>query len=324
MKSTNLVGYVYDPILTLHTTRREGFHPERPERILEIYKELLNRGLIQKMIPIKTREATKEELLYAHDKEYVDQLEWKLRGSKGILNQVEEQYNSVYVNEHTLECAKTAAGSVINLVQKVMLDEITSGVAIVRPPGHHAERDRAMGFCIYNSVAIVSKMLSAKGTKVLIVDYDIHANNGTIDIVKGDANILCFSIHRYNNGTFYPHIMSQNKDYVKKHSRDTRDATNIINVNLNGYIGDKEYVLAFKNHLTPRLAQFTPDIIIVSAGFDGIEGDPLGESHLTNEGYKDMTGIMKNICPKMVMVLEGGYNIEKMAKAFADCTEILM
>jgi|SRR5579872_6687719 len=324
MQTLNKVGYVYDPIMTLHQSPLETTHPERPERILEIYKYLLNRNLIHKMVPIRTREATIEELLKGHTSDYINMLEWKLRGPKGVLNQISEQYNSVYVNEHTMECAKIAAGSVIDLAKKVNSKSLDSGVAIVRPPGHHAERNGAMGFCIYGTVGITSKILADLGSKVLIVDFDIHAGNGTEDIVKGDPRIMFFSVHKYDRGCFYPHNLLATSKYKDLHKLDTRSSSNIINVDLNGVVTNVEYIRAFENVLIPRSKEFNPDIVLVSAGFDGLDEDPIGGSHLTVKVYRDLMSTIKQISSSIVMVLEGGYHLEKVAEAFGVCTEVLL
>jgi acetoin utilization deacetylase AcuC-like enzyme len=194
------VGYVYDAAMTLHAqTIGQKKHPEGPERIQEIYKILLNKCLLEKMVAIKSREATIDELKMVHSDDYITQLEWKLRGPKGIYKQFEKS-SDVYVNQSTLLAAKLAAGSTLEIVNQVSSKKIESGVAIVRPPGHHACANRAMGFCFYNNVALAAKMVSKKNKKVLIVDWDIHHGNGTQEIVSGDQNILFFSIHRFDHG----------------------------------------------------------------------------------------------------------------------------
>ncbi len=305
----NRTGYVYDPIMTLH---KSSDHPECPERIQEIYKALLNRNLLSQMIAVKSRLATRTELRMAHSEQYLDNLEHYLDGSRSGLKKITNQYNSIYVNSHTLECAKIAAGSTMELVTQVVLGNLDNGVAIVRPPGHHASTHQASGFCIFNNVAISAKILSSKGYKVLIVDYDIHLSDGSTEIVSGDSNILLFSVHRSDDGNFYPYTQNEPQ------------TSNIIYANLNGEITNQTYLDAFNQYLLPATTMFKPDIILVSAGFDAIHGDPLGQSHLTTEGYQQMTRILKKICPKIVMVLEGGYHLQNMSQAFADCVQVLL
>lgn len=307
-----VVGYVYDPAMTLHESHDDN--PECPERIQEIYKCLLNKNLLSKMTAVKSREVTFDELKMVHGEEYLSTLEWKLRAPKGVRKQVEEKYNSIYVNEHTLMCAKLAAGSTIEIANQVGFGKLNSGIAIVRPPGHHAGPHRAMGFCIYNNIALAAKDLERKGKKVLIVDWDIHHGNGTQDVIEDSTsnNILFFSVHRYDNGLFYPR------------SGHLSESKNIINIGLNGDIGDKEYLEVFTKYLTPRATKFEPDIILVSAGFDAIENDPLGLSNVTIKCYGQMTEMLQNICNKIVLVLEGGYHLTNMANAFAQCTSVLL
>jgi histone deacetylase 4/5 len=303
------VGYVYDPAMTLH--RANVDHPECPERIQEIYKCLMNKDLISKMIAVKSREATHDELKIAHSEQYLSTLEWKLRGPKGVRSQLTEQSNSIYVNESTLMCAKLAAGSTLELASKVADGHLNSGVAIVRPPGHHAGSKAAMGFCIYSNVAIAAKHLARQGHRVLIVDWDVHKGNGTEEIVSNCANILFFSVHRSNGGKFYPMTPDLS-------------ATNIVNVGLDGYIGDEEYLSALEDFLVPEATKFGPNIILISGGFDACEKDPLGGSHLTANCYRQMTCLLQTISTRIVLVLEGGYHLKNIAEAFSQCTEALL
>lgn len=304
------VGYVYDPAMTLHES--STFHPECPDRIQRIYKALLENNLLNRMTAVKSREATFDELMLVHGEEYINSLEERLRGPPNIREQVEIQYGDIYTNEYSLLAAKLAAGSTLELVNAVAQNKLASGVAIVRPPGHHAGRYRAAGFCFYNNIAIAAKSIKKHVNRILIVDFDVHKGDGTEEVVENDSQILFFSVHRHDDGSFYPY------------TGDSSKRNNIINVGLNGFIGDDEYLTAIDKHLLPRLNDFVPDIILVSAGFDAIEQDPLGQSNVTVNGYKKMTQILKRICPKIVLVLEGGYHLQNMANAFVACTAVLL
>lgn len=306
--SEPIVGYIYDAYMTKHQTYN---HPECPERIITILSVLKEEKLLHKMVKMDAREATFEELCFAHTQEYVNMAEQKLNGKKGIRKQFTNKFEDVYANEHTLKCAKLAAGSTIDLSLAVAQNRLNSGVAIVRPPGHHAMASSTGGFCIFNNVAIAAKILKKYLSKILIVDFDIHRGDGTQNIVENDEGILFFSVHRYDCGDFYPQNALSN-------------ASNIINANLNGSIGDSEYLSAFKTQLLPVATKFKPDIILVSAGFDGAVGDPLGKSNITSFGYRQMMNILKTINTKIVVVLEGGYHLTNTAHGMAECVGALL
>jgi acetoin utilization deacetylase AcuC-like enzyme len=314
----HLVGYVFDPVMTLHCDEEE--HPECPERILEIFKVLLNRGLIQRMTAVPSREATLDELTMVHTSQYLQSLEWHLRGPPGLLKSLGAQSDSVYYNQHTLHCAKLAAGSTIELTKQVVDGKLQSGVAIVRPPGHHALSNKSMGFCIYNNVALASFAAIHQGARVLVVDIDIHHGNGTQSIFQehpgmfSDEKLMFFSIHRHDGGYFYPRT-GDSLSEADNH---------LISVGLDGYIDDKVYLQTLHERLVPHALQFRPNLIVVSAGFDAAEGDPLGNSHVTPEGFREIAKLLQSICPKIVYVLEGGYNLSAISNGFANCVEVLL
>ena len=312
----NNTGYVYDPVMARHKCiELDGAdHPEQPERIHAIYKEMLNQNLIQKMFPIKSRYATEEEILLAHSQKYLNKL-------KSILTQKNEmkvafrmlnEFNSVYSNKYTLECAFLAAGSTIELVKNICNGTIDNGVAIIRPPSHHAERDEAMGFCFFNNTSLGAITAKNLGNKVAIVDFDVHHNNGTVDILK-NTDINLFSIHRHDNGKFYPGTGA------------VSNIKNVFNYPLNNVVaGDKEYLDIFNKYIIPKLNEDKPDIIMVSAGFDAGINDPLGGYAVTPQGYGQMVRLLKLITPKLCLVLEGGYNLETISKSMCECTKVLL
>lgn len=307
------VGYVFDPYMTKHDNPYES-HPESPDRILSIYKEMLNRKLIQKMINVRSREVTLDELLLAHDKGYIEKL-YKLftthKTSKALHTYL-QTYDSVYANVHTLKCAELAAGSTVNLVTAMLNNEIERGVAIVRPPGHHGCKHVANGFCFFNNVAIAALVARNSGKTVAVVDFDIHHGQGTEQIFYGQQNLHYISIHRYDHGKFFPgtgHISSE---------------PNILNIPLNNSIGsDSVYIDKFTNVVIPRLNEIKPDIIIVSAGFDAGVDDPLGGYNVTPKGYRTIVEMMLIVCSKLCLVLEGGYNLDTISRSMAECTEAL-
>lgn len=309
-----LVGYVYDELMLGHSDPNDPLGPECPERIEFIYKFLSQQIFFNDMIKIQCREATFNELKLAHDISYLNELDLYLgpKSNKQTRRQFTLECDSIFTNSKTLAAAKMAAGSTLQLCHELHIGQIDSGIAIVRPPGHHAAKYKASGFCFYNNIAISAKYLASLNHQVLIFDFDIHQGDGTLNIVYGDNRILFFSLHRNDYGSFYPG------------NGDSDNNDNCTKLGLNGYIGDDEYINAFTNHLLPQLNDFKPTIILISAGFDGLEGDPIGKSHLTYNCYRQMIKILKSYCPKIILVLEGGYNLIKTAEAFIECTKELI
>ncbi len=204
-----------------------------------------------------------------------------------------------------------AVGGVLELLDGVERGEVNSGFALVRPPGHHAERSRAMGFCIFNNIAIGARYLQAKyGYKrILIADFDLHHGNGTQHSFYRDPEILYFSIHQY---PYYPGTGSM------REIGDGEGAGYTVNVPLSYGAGDDDYEYTFRDVLVPLTRMFRPEIVLVSAGFDTYHKDPLGGMSVTESGYASMTRILLDIAlehcgGKMACVLEGGYDLRGLA-----------
>ena len=191
-----------------------------------------------------------------------------------------ESFNSVYMNEHSVDCGLLSAGGVLTSVEAVVRGDTRSALAVVRPPGHHAEPDQPHGFCLFNNVAIAARFaIQNLGIqRVLILDWDIHHGNGIQRMFYADPNVLYISLHRYDNGKYFPGSEDANFDKVGE------GAGSGYNVNIpwtggRFCMGDPEYFLAFHNVVLPISHEFQPDLVLVSAGFDAAAGDPLG-------GYK--------------------------------------
>lgn len=316
------VGYVYDSDMMRHKdpsdeTHLKGgsSHPECPQRIESIYKELQKDKLLDNMSRIPSRHATVEEMELAHDNEYLNTLQKIIstQDQHQITSFVTKTYNSIYANKHTFNSALLAAGSTLDLVDNIINDTIDNGIAIVRPPGHHASKKSASGFCFLNNVAISAIHARNKGLKVAIVDFDVHYGDGTADIVGNEPNIEFFSVHRHDNGSFYP---------------GTGNISSVANIHNYGFnlnkVGDSKYLALFKNTIIPLIKQFGPDLIIVSAGFDAGIGDVLGGYSVTPDGFASMTRGLKEVCPSIALVLEGGYNLTTISKSMAACTKVLL
>jgi acetoin utilization deacetylase AcuC-like enzyme len=215
-----------------------------------------------------------------------------------------------------------AAGGVLTAIDAVMEHRVTNAFCAVRPPGHHALKNKAMGFCIFNNVAIGTKYIQEKYNlpKVLIVDWDVHHGNGTQAAFYDDPNVLYFSTHQY---PFYPGSGSQAEQGTGK------GLHTIINVPMPAGSGDDQYLKAFEEKLVPAASSFSPDFVLVSAGFDAHEGDLLGGMRVTDQGFAKLTQITKSIAEKccagrLVSVLEGGYRLDDLAASVEAHIGVLM
>jgi acetoin utilization deacetylase AcuC-like enzyme len=218
-----------------------------------------------------------------------------------------------FASPESYEVALLAAGGVLAAVDSVVAGEVSSAFCAVRPPGHHALPSRAMGFCLFNNIAIAARYLQKKHNlpKILIVDWDVHHGNGTQDVFYDDPTVLYFSVHQY---PFYPGTGSRSE----KGKGEGLGFT--INVPLPAGSGDEEYREVFEKILKPAAYEFDPDFVLVSAGFDALEGDLLGGMRVSVEHFAEMTRFVKRIADdccdgRLVSVLEGGYELEGLAKA---------
>mmetsp|Transcript_24657 Transcript_24657/g.39439 ORF Transcript_24657/g.39439 Transcript_24657/m.39439 type:complete len:488 (+) Transcript_24657:142-1605(+) len=324
------VGITFSERFMLHSSPRKG-HEERPARIESIQRELQRVNLWEQAVHIEPREASDEELRAVHTKGYIRKLarleEKCKRGSPEERSEVctnfTMDHEDVYMNEHTIGCARLAAGACMQALQAIHEKQIDCGVAIVRPPGHHAEAHCAQGFCIFNNVAIAAKhAVDTLGIKrVLIVDWDVHHGNGTQHAFYNDPRVLYFSIHRFDFGRYYPALEAAGPMATGK---GLAAGTN-VNVAWNGHgFGDAEYLTAWQSVLMPIAQDFDPELVIVSAGFDAAQGDRMGRCNITPMGYAAMTReLLKLANGKILLVLEGGYDLSSLSKSLAACIEEL-
>src|SRR5436190_13711867 len=240
-------------------------HPERPERA-EVMDAVAARWRERGTEIVAPRAATHEQLARVHGEDYLK----RIAATAGKATQLDPD---TYTSPETYEVALLAAGAAVDAVERVMGGSHAAAVAMVRPPGHHAERDRAMGFCFYNNVAVAAAHARAQGAaKVAIVDYDVHHGNGTQHIFEADPHVLYVSTHQF---PYYPGTGAV--DEVGREAG--RGFT--VNVPLEVGATDEDYELVFGQVVVPVLRQFEPDLIIVSAGFDAHERDPLGGMRLS-------------------------------------------
>jgi acetoin utilization deacetylase AcuC-like enzyme len=291
------VGFIYDDIFLKHET--PDWHPERKERLIQIINTLQKSGLWEKLIHIKPLRASHDNVALVHAPDYIKRIE---NFKKGYLDP------DTYISEDSLEAALYAAGSVIQAVEKCRKGEIQSAFCAVRPPGHHAESNRAMGFCIFNNIAVGTRYSQKIGyKKIFIIDFDVHHGNGTQHIFEADDTVFYFSTHQY------PHYPGTGGDSEKGTGKGKGYT---YNVPMPGGSGDKEYLHVYQNVLPDLVKRFKPDIILVSSGYDIHKNDPLSDIRISDEG---IMGIVRSIlsCSSnpFVFALEGGYNLSALGES---------
>jgi acetoin utilization deacetylase AcuC-like enzyme len=291
-------GLIYHSIYLEHDT--DG-HPERKERLITALKKIEASDLELELIT--PRPATLEEVGSVHSSGYIDQVRAMSERGGGYLDL------DTVVSHRSYEAALMAAGGVITGIDEVKRD-LDNAFALVRPPGHHALPNRGMGFCIFNNVAIGARYAQKMGLeKVLIVDWDVHHGNGTSAIFYDDRTVLYFSTHQF------PHYPGTGR--VKELGMDGAEGFT-VNVPLPWGTGDSGYLAAFGEILKPVALEFDPDIVLVSAGQDPHQADPLSGMNVSTEAFGSMASAVKEIADyccdgRLVAALEGGYNLNALS-----------
>jgi len=290
-------GFVYHPIYLEHLTG--AGHPERPERLTDILREIESTNLKNELISLTPSPCPLEYVKAVHTERLINSVK-QLCGS-GLQN---IDMDTV-VSAKSYEAALYAAGAGIVAADSVITGKIDNAFCAVRPPGHHAESDRAMGFCLFNNVAIATKYLQRTHGigKVLIIDWDVHHGNGTQEIFYEDPTVLYFSSHQY---PYYPGTGSMQEGGGGK------GETFTVNAPLRAGCGDEEYKQVYTKMLLPVAEVFKPDFVMVSAGFDAHRDDPIASMRLTDEGFASLTRMAVDIARKhcggrLISMLEGGY-----------------
>ncbi|MBX2857352.1 MAG: histone deacetylase family protein [Cellvibrionaceae bacterium] len=296
-------AYITHPSTEQHKISEN--HPECPERIWAIHDALIGSRLMDLLLPITAAPAQRAQLELAHGKDYVD----FIFAAQPTADQPVQIDPDTAMNTHTLEAALHAAGAVALAVDKVMAGEINNAFCAVRPPGHHAERNRGMGFCIFNSIAVGAYQALEKHqlSRVAIVDFDVHHGNGSEDIFQDEARVLFCSSYQH---PFYPYSGGANVENRR------------LNIPLTSGTASQQFREAYEQHCFPTLEAFKPELILISAGFDAHTADPLASLCLDEADFAWVTAQLmqiaaKNADGKIVSSLEGGYELGALGRSAA-------
>jgi len=306
-------GLVYDPIYLEHDT---GDHVENSQRLVAAISYLKETGIKEKLSCLPARPASLEELEMIHAPDYISYVKSKAEKGGGWLDP------DTIMSPKSYEAALYAAGGLMGAVEAVMRGEVDNAFALVRPPGHHAIRDRAMGFCIFNNMAIAAKVALSEFSlnRILIADFDVHHGNGTQDAFYADPKVLYFSTHQY---PFYP-----GTGWMDETGMGEGEGTT-VNFPMSAGWGDEEYLRAFNEVLVPVARRFEPQLILVSAGFDVHWADNLAMMRVSVTGFAQIVMILKELAAelcqgRLVFTLEGGYNLQVVASSIKAVFDVLL
>jgi acetoin utilization deacetylase AcuC-like enzyme len=295
MAASRVTAVVEDSHFLDH--RGPAGHPERPERLTAVHAALAPRR--DRLDALAPRPATREEILRIHSPDHVDRISRACETAPAHLDP------DTYVSPESFDVGLLAAGGTVDLARAIAAGRVQAGLASVRPPGHHAEADRAMGFCLFNNIAVAARALQAEDgfDRVLILDWDVHHGNGTQHSFEEDPAVLYVSTHQY---PYYPGTGAASE------AGRGRGAGFTLNIPMPAGCGDAEYVGAFQRILVPAARTFRPDFLLVSCGFDAHRDDPLAGMQVTGDGYAAMAAIVRHLADelcggRLAFVLEGGY-----------------
>lgn len=307
------VGYVYDPVYLQHDT---GYHSENASRLTATMTYLEKTGMLAELNLIKPRAATIDEIAAVHDREYISYVAYVAKKG-GAWVEVD-----TVMSPGSYDAAIYAAGGVMSAADEVMQGKVGSAFALVRPPGHHATFDRAMGFCIFNNIAVATKYVLKQYNleRIAIIDFDVHHGNGTQDAFNDDPRVLYGSVHQY------PHYPGTGK---AEDTGATAGQGTILNVPMPAGSGDHEYLSVFEKIVVPVVRRYQPQLIMVSAGYDIHWADELAQMQMTTSGIAGIVRFIKQLADescrgKIVLALEGGYNLEALSTSIKATFDVLM
>jgi acetoin utilization deacetylase AcuC-like enzyme len=306
------VAYAIDEVFQGH--RSPPGHPERPERLLAVRDGLARAGFVERGAQLPVRRVREEEIGLVHTAGYLGELTRAVPGASGYLDE------DTFFSPGSWEAALAAAGAAVDLTRASMDGRHARGFGVVRPPGHHAEPDRAMGFCMLNNVAIAAADARARGAaRVAIVDWDVHHGNGTQHAFYADPDVMYVSTHQW---PLYPGT-GASTEIGEGAGRGTT-----INLPLPAGSGDADYAAAFDDVIAPALRAYKPDVILISAGFDAWQDDPIAGMRVTARGYRRMAEVLRAVADevaggRLVAVLEGGYDLNGLTACVAETFDVL-
>ena len=303
-------GLFYDKVFLDHDTGQG--HPECPARLSETIKYLSNQSWFDQLIHLSNpRSADQSIIRLNHRSEYIERARHASLQGESLLDSPD-----VSICDQSYDIALQAVGASLELADRLMTGEIDNGFGLIRPPGHHAEQGMALGFCLFNNIAILARYLQQEYDleKILILDWDVHHGNGTQHSFQEDPSVLYISLHQY---PFYPGTGSRSE------SGEGKGKGSILNCPMNAGATDEIYQTAFKEKVLPKIHQFKPDAVLISAGFDAHRADPLAQVNLNTESFGWMTQRMMEIADqysegRLISLLEGGYDLQALPLCVAE------
>ena len=310
-------GYVYDPRYLLHDPG--AWHPERPDRLKAIHRALESGDLLELLVRLNPDYAPLTWVERLHDPDYIKRFQAACdKGGQIFMVQ------DCGICRESYQTALLAVGGVMLAVEAVMGGQLDNAFCAVRPPGHHAERDRAMGFCFFNNVALgaVYALEHFGLERVAIIDWDVHHGNGTQHLFEADPRVFYVSLHED------PQHCYPGTGYRREEGKGAGQGFT-LNLPLPPHSDDSDYLTALKKEALPRLQAFAPQFVFISAGFDAHVNDPLAHMNLTGEGYREMGRLLLDLAQetaggRLVTVLEGGYNLEVLEECVEDHLRLLL
>jgi len=310
-----VTGLLYDERYLQHDPG--AGHPERRERLIATMQYLKTQSWFASLAPIAPTMPDRRWIETIHSGAYIDRVAAEIKRGVPFVDTPD-----VAVSADSYSVALLATGGVLQVVDQVMTGSVENGFALIRPPGHHAEANTALGFCLFNNVAIAARYLQQQYglDKVLILDWDVHHGNGTQHSFEEDASVLYVSLHQY---PYYPGTGAHSE------TGSGRGAGATLNCPMPAGASDDEYRQAFVGKILPKIAEFKPDAVLISAGFDAHTSDPLAQIDLSTEFYRWMSERLMEVADqhsggRLISMLEGGYSLDALPPCVGEHLLVLM